>query len=981
MSDPKLRALALFDRYVGLSRSRQRQALEKLRESDLATYHALASLLDADRMQQGLLDTTAAALLKPPRESADARVGHRLGAWVIARLISSGGMGTVYEAHRADGQYQQRVALKCIRRELDSPTLAAAFVRERSALAQLEHPNIASLLDGGVEADGRPWFAMRYVEGVSIDQFCDDAALDIHARIALLLQACNALAYAHRNGVLHHDIKPSNLLVTPEGQVQLLDFGLCSAMSASAPEPAPEAGSGGALLAASPGYTAPERLTGKLASVSGDVYSLGVVMYQSLCGDWPLPSTFPSAAPAQPRPMDELAAHATVRTAQTRGLRNARALARSLAGDLTAIALRCVDNDPRQRYPDMQAFGDDLRRWQRGYPVSARRGGRVYRLARFLSRNRLPSALAGGVVLVLVSSLAFIGWQWRQAAREAEATRTVGRMFESTLGAATLSGLSEAPISSQVLLQKTERQLREQRALEDHPVLLARSLATLARSHAMSGDYPQAMRLAREASALAGDDPVLRAETEATLASLLNLQTSYREAFRIASAGLTALQRARGATADEAGLARIHLQAEQARAQWGLSNYGDAMVLLDTAMAAAKRRGPESSESLAELLILRGQWRVLPWTPEYRLEPAINDLQEAISLTETSNPLLADSARLPLVRAFNEMDRIEEGRSHAVLLVENRRHRLGDHHPETGKAWVALAENQWWLGQFADAEKSLRRGEAILESVFPPLHPERIEVLKIRGRMDMTVRWVGATRHDASTVISLDAVRKMVAAFDKSEGPESNLAINGRYWVALLLTYPLPREQRWQVAHDQLEEARALYELNLGIMRRKQAPAMLQKVHYARALARMTQLTGYADDIRLAQQVLKEAIPETIRYLGPEHRLLIHARQTQAMLLYQSGQFDEADRLLDGVIRDARAAVPRPTANGVLIEAQELRGLVAARRNQHELAREYWQQALRDADQMGLTGHPVVLALATTLSQYDRTQRVPDIRF
>ena len=264
MNDPAARARSLFADYVELTAAERDRRLRGLAARDPAAHAGLLAMLQTDAEAEGgagLLDRSPADLLAgkhagspsptPPAHAADPRLGRRLGAWRIDRAIGHGGMGTVYLAHRDDGQYRQRVALKCVRTELANASLMAAFRDERNLLARLDHPGIAALVDGGVGEDGQPWFAMRFVDGIALDAWCERRRAGVRERVDLLLQVCQALAYAHAQGIVHRDIKPSNLLVTANGRVQLVDFGISShfaAPGAAAREP----------IAITPEYAAPE---------------------------------------------------------------------------------------------------------------------------------------------------------------------------------------------------------------------------------------------------------------------------------------------------------------------------------------------------------------------------------------------------------------------------------------------------------------------------------------------------------------------------------------------------------------------------------------------------------------------------------------------------------------------------------------------------------------------------------------------------
>ncbi|WP_206410287.1 serine/threonine-protein kinase, partial [Lysobacter enzymogenes] len=396
MSDDLARALRLFDDYVDLPAPERERRLAALAASDPPLHAALRALLDAESEDAGVLDRSPAQIVaerQPPPanagadadrddrdrdedededdDSADLRVGALLGPWRIDRILGRGGMGTVYEAHRDDGQYQQRVALKCIRSGLESPELAAAFREERNLLARLDHPGIAGVVDGGIDEQGRPWFALRRVEGEPIDQWCDRRALGVGARVDLLLQACEALAYAHAQGVLHRDIKPSNLLVTAQGRVQLLDFGISTRFGGGE--------DARAHLAISPDYAAPEARQHGTQGPATDLYMLGVLSYRLLCGQWPtrlhsLRELVPLAAAGAPEPMDRLLEDADDAVARRRGLDDVAALQRALAGDLAAVALKAVASKPQDRYPSVAEFARDLRAWRSHRPVGARRG-------------------------------------------------------------------------------------------------------------------------------------------------------------------------------------------------------------------------------------------------------------------------------------------------------------------------------------------------------------------------------------------------------------------------------------------------------------------------------------------------------------------------------------------------------------------------------------------------------------------------------
>lgn len=730
MSSPFAHALALFDDYVTMSASERAKALADLQRSAPDTHDALRALLASDDALKERPDDRHVLDSVPPvvlarhdgnaveRLGSDRRLGSRLGPWRIIGVLGRGGMGTVYEAHRDDGHYQQRVALKCIRTELSSAVVVDSFRTERKILAGLDHPNIAMLFDGGIDDDGAPWFAMRYVEGAPIDEWCDQQRSSLRRRVELLVDACTALAYAHQRMVLHQDIKPSNLLVTAQGQLQLLDFGLAASLASMEPTP---------RIAVSLGYTAPEAIAGAPPSISMDVWSLGMVMYRLLCGI--VPSTVPlglavsvPATGMAPVPMSELARNAPSAVAHRRGLPDPMALSRRLTGDLDAIAARCTAWRPDLRYASIEAVRDDLGRWLTSLPVEARKGGAIYRASRFVHRFPVTTALVAATLLIAATGVSFAAWNARRASEEAESRTMLAHVFEQTLGMATLSGLGSMPMSSNALLDDTERRVRAL-SLQDHPHVLARGLSMLARNYAAVGNYAHATTLAEEAAALRSDDAASVAATQATLASLLNLRGRHADALRVAQQAL----------ASPAGIPdpshRLQLMAEAARSHWNLAEHGPAQEMLGDALALAARAGDTRSQ--AELLTLRGYWNLRL----FHFARADNDLRHAIALAMPGAPLVANEARLIAAQSLLEQERAEEARKLIEQLHADYLGRLGESHPLTGIAWGALANVQCHTSLLKECEASLRQADHIILDRYGEQHPEYANVLRIHSTL------------------------------------------------------------------------------------------------------------------------------------------------------------------------------------------------------------------------------------------------------
>jgi hypothetical protein len=393
------------------------QALAELQS--LLQHHDAAAAGDGAAAGGFLAGRPAHALV-----GAAARIGQRLGAWEVVRELGAGGMGEVFEARRADGQYEGRAAVKLLKRGMDSAAVLARFAQERQALARLNHPHIARLLDAGASHDGLPYVVMDFVDGRPLDEAA--RALPVAGRLQLFLQLADAVAHAHRNLLVHRDLKPGNVLVDAEGSVKLLDFGIAKALDPlEAAGPDGLATTQGGERPFTPNYASPEQVRGQPVTTATDIYSLGVLLYQLLTGTRPTgrSATTPDAVarsvleetptrPSRLTPREAL----DPQWLQTR---------KTLEGDLDNILLKALEKEPERRYASVDALASDVRAFIDGRPVSARPASAGYVAAKFVRRHRLPAALAAAAVLALVAGLGGTAWQWQQAerARAAEAQR------------------------------------------------------------------------------------------------------------------------------------------------------------------------------------------------------------------------------------------------------------------------------------------------------------------------------------------------------------------------------------------------------------------------------------------------------------------------------------------------------------------------------------------------------------------------------
>jgi len=561
--------MVAFDRWLVGSVEERAEQLTALEADDPALCARLRTMIAADAAAEAQDFLAAPGAMSPPTPAQ--RSGQRLGAWTLQERVGSGGMGEVWRATRSDGLYRGDAAVKLLHRS-DAAT-AARFVREGELLARLVHPHVAQLLDAGTADDASHYLVLEFVRGQRIDEWCDTQRLDVDARLRLLLQVCEAVAFAHAHLVVHRDLKPANILVTDEGHVKLLDFGVAKLL-ATDPLAADLTRLGGAGLTLE--YAAPEQAAGGVVSTATDVYALGVLMYRLLSGTRPYGSA--THTPAQwareiaetePAPLGQLAAHELAAAAAQRSSTPQR-LQRRLRGDVAHIVAKALRKAAGERYVSGQALADDIARHLRGEPVAARRATLAYRGRRWALRHRAWVAAAAvlllalalgaawaeaGIAAVLVAGCVATLWQAQraraQAVRAQNEADKANAITEFVLGVFNTTKVGDGDIAARQ--QRTARQLLEaggEQLLAETslppPVRLA-LLSTLGRLHfdlnllaSAEALETEALRVARSlhgaGSAACIDASVALAATHAVLGRPQEQQRLLHEAIAMSEA-------------------------------------------------------------------------------------------------------------------------------------------------------------------------------------------------------------------------------------------------------------------------------------------------------------------------------------------------------------------------------------------------------------------------------------------------------------
>ncbi|KFN50604.1 serine/threonine-protein kinase [Arenimonas composti] len=735
---------ALLDELLELEPDRRAARLAAIAAQDPDSAAELERMLALDDerpdfLSQSVVDANAFA----------PQPGQQIGPYRLERPLGEGGMGQVWLASRADGLYNRRVALKLLRPGLGDAGLRNRFNRERQILARLGHAHIARLLDAGVSTDGQPFLALDYVQGEPITDYAAKLAIGVPERLELFLQVCAAVSHAHANLVVHRDLKPSNILVTPAGEVCLLDFGIAKLLDEASLDTTEITGTGTRAFTLT--YAAPEQLRNGVITTMTDVYSLGVVLYEVLTGRKPYePERGTDAAweeailtadPVRPSVM-------AARVARESALPHQRRIARELAGDLDNILLRALAKLPEDRYVSVEALAQDLRRYLGGEPVLARPQSFPYRALKFLRRNSLAVSVGTTVTILMVASLAFVTWQAKRAVDEAERAQAmqafVVALFEDTDQA---GGGPSLDVRS--LLDAGVR--RADTELIRQPQLRAELLGLVARLRQGLGDDREALDLLdRQAQVLAGlgSDAVARIGLEAaalrgrSLRALGQPEVCIRTLTpwmavsqdlalrhpREAAEYLSQLGRCRRALGGVDVARDLFGQALDLRRR-GLA---DALTLQAESQAdlagllADEGRYPEAIRAMREALDLlresggdRNALGVEIWRELGAFHLQIGDRMEAeaslrqsleiaLSRFGPQHPLTA-GVQQPLGAVLVQGGKLDEAERMLTQAHERMLARFGPEHPDVAASWQLLGRLAWARNRLADAERSLQQ--------------------------------------------------------------------------------------------------------------------------------------------------------------------------------------------------------------------------------------------------------------------------------
>jgi eukaryotic-like serine/threonine-protein kinase len=763
-------AAGVFGELVELAPLEVNARLAALDASDPDLARRVRELLDADGaagrfLEQGVVEyAPRLEELGAGRPSDSDGAGKAVGPYVLVSLLGRGGMGEVWVAERRDGQFEQRVALKLLKRGIDSEGIRRRFLQERQVLARLDHPNIARLLDGG-ESDGRPYFVMELVEGAAITEYCRQARAPLEQRLRLVQTCCEAVDTAQRRLVVHRDIKPSNVLVTAGGQVKLLDFGIAKVLSADG-----EATQWTQIdeRVLTPQYAAPEQILGEPVTTATDVYALGVLLYQLLTGALPHARDAASAAglasAVESETVEKPSRVAGLPTAVTAGFpeREGEKLPALLEDDLDAIVLKALRREPERRYAGAGVLAEDLRRHLHGLRVEARPDTLSYRVGKFVRRHRAGVAAVALTLAALVAGLAGTAWQARRAQANARRAERVQRFLVQLFQASDPNQSRGETITARELLADGTRRIETelggepdvQAALYDAVAQIDRSLGALAEAQTLA-ERAVAGRL----RTLGPDDP-LTAQSRVTLAEVLFARGDGKAAEMQVRAVLPALAAAYG----QDGVETIRAKEVLAALLIDRSEGKESLILANEIAASQRRRFGAGSVEAARSLGLLGNVQETAGQyaeAEKTYRAAADILERALG---AENPQTA-AARYSLAEVLAYVGKHEEGEKQFRLALAAQRKSLGDRHPDVAQTLIALGLLEVNERRYPEADAAFT--EAL--SIYRPLnHPETGTCLRMLG-LSLT-----AQEHYAEAAARFE---EALAIFRRTRGEKDTLTL------------------------------------------------------------------------------------------------------------------------------------------------------------------------------------------------------------
>jgi serine/threonine protein kinase/tetratricopeptide (TPR) repeat protein len=886
-----------------LSEAERRAFLDEACKDDPDLRKEVESILAHENDATGIMQTGGVV----PPASIDSHP-EALGPYKILEPIGEGGMGIVYLAEQTE-PVRRRVALKVIKLGMDTKQVVARFEAERQALAMMDHPNIAKVLDAGATPDGRPYFVMEHVHGIPITDYCDRHELKMPERLELFTQICEAVQHAHQKGVIHRDLKPSNVLVEVVGDhpvPKVIDFGVAKATAHRLTERTVYTEQG--QLIGTPEYMSPEQaeMTRLNVDTRTDIYSLGVLLYELLVGALPLePETLRRASYAEiqrilrevdpPRPSTRLSSlGAATDTVAKRRRTDRSSLLGQLRGDLDWITMKALEKDRTRRYASASELAADVRRFLNDEPILARPPSPAYRMRKYVKRHRVGVGFAATIGLAVAIGFILLTVQNAKIAAARDEAELVTATLEEMLASVdpTKSGRD---VTVKEMLDETAKTLGER--FQKQPLVEARLRSTVGRTYYELGEYGSAAEHLERAVGIRRE--TLGEEDLGTLATMDDLARAYMKHGRAAEGELIARE---ALEIDRRVFGEEHQQTLRAMHTLGLSYaWQDRQEGVDQAGSRGSR-APKTAALYRECLEISR--RVLGEEHPQTLEVMLNlgnvcrrlgRYDEAITLlresSEACRRALGDEhpqtlrSLVMLAATYKKQGHLEEAQALFRETLESRRRVLGEQHHETSETMYFLANTYMDLGRYVEAERVLREGLQFQRRDLGEEHPRTLECMHRLGYM----LWEQGRLEEAEAILreALEIRRRVL-------GEEHPGTLNSMNSLALVYM----RQGRYEQAEPLLRET-------LETMRRVNGNDHLET---NLAMGNLAFTCGELGKDSEAEALWHEMLEITRRTLGEEHPETLGSVFQLAFLFLRQGRYDEAEAVNRRALENCRRA-------------------------------------------------------------------------
>ena len=812
------------------------------------------------------------------------QVGGRVGPYLLIRELGSGGAGMVYLAARDDDEFNQKVAVKILRHGLATEDMLERFRRERQILANLDHPNICRLLDGGTDESGQPYIVMEHVEGLTLDEYCRKHDCGLQERLTLFRKILNAVHFAHQNLVVHCDIKPGNILVSHEGEPKLLDFGIAKLLQ---PDLA-EAKTGLHLRIMTPEYASPEQVRGEPITTVSDIYSLGVLCYELFTGQRPyrlrnrymadIQKVICEEQPLKPSEVvtRRVAAEEPETVALNSRVTAMRKLSRGLAGDLDNIILMALRKDPQRRYASARQFSDDIDRYLRGFPVLARRETLGYTLEKFIHRHRAMVSAAAALLLTVLGFTLALSQQKTEIRRERDRSRLVIDFMKEVFKDSDPYRTRGERVTARELLARATSKIDSR--LSGDAALRAALEETMGEVYVNLGLLDEAEPLLRHALEVnlnqngEGSDAVMRARLE--LGILLLNKGSYDEAetcFRQALATARRLESPR-----ELGEILTNLGATRRR----MRDLDEAEALYREALTFFNNREEQQDQvatllnSLAAVHLARRDFD--------QAEPLFH---QALALRrENNDPQVAVSLN-DMALFFWDKGDFEQAEEYFRDSLAQHSALLGERHPEIATTLMNLALLLQERGRYQEAERFARRGLSMRREMLGKDNPLVADSLN-------TLAFILCDQGRCADGESM--FRQVVATYRKWNHPGLSASLTN---LACLLQ-----------SRGDLNEAEPLLREALALDRGRLGEDHPEVATDLNNLAYLVRVKG---DLEAAEKMFRRSLDIRLTKLGKDHASVGVSLNNLALVRYERGAWPDGEHLIRQAIQIFEDAWPK----------------------------------------------------------------------